>query len=152
KPFDLTAAHLGDDNASTRMNDEERSTSDVLGAARRRVAAAGFRSVIARTLILAGGWWALTEGDATSLTFGGAVVLVAVSASLLLLGQPTGFRLFGAVRLVSAFFVGSLRGGIDVAARALGPGLRLEPGLVRYPLRLAAGPARTLFMGTVNLM
>jgi multicomponent Na+:H+ antiporter subunit E len=45
-----------------------------------------------------------------------------------------------------------VRGGIDVAARALSPRVRISPAIIDYPLRVPAGPARNLLAGTLNLM
>lgn len=48
--------------------------------------------------------------------------------------------------------VQALGGGIDVARRAFSPSLPLAPEMIRYPLRLPAGPARTLFVNVTSLL
>ncbi|MFZ5477373.1 MAG: Na+/H+ antiporter subunit E [Myxococcota bacterium] len=106
-----------------------------------------------RTLILAGGWWIITEADPSALVFGVAVVVFTLVASRAVPSAPapswsaTGLLGYGRV-----FLVGSVLGGIDVARRALAPRLPIAPTILRYPLRLATGPARRLFMGTLSLM
>lgn len=113
----------------------------------------GARSVVQRTLILAGGWWIITEADPSALVFGVAVVVFTLVASRAVPSAPapswsaTGLLGYGRV-----FLVGSVLGGIDVARRALAPRLPIAPTILRYPLRLATGPARRLFMGTLSLM
>jgi multicomponent Na+:H+ antiporter subunit E len=135
------------------MNQEDPTGTSRLRAVRDRLASAGLRSLVVRTLLLAGGWWALTEGDPAGLGFGVPVVLLAV-CSTLLLPSPRAQRwsTVGLLRFVVAFLGGSLRGGIDVAHRVLSPRLRLDPAIVRYALRVPEGPARQLFIGTINLM
>lgn len=118
-----------------------------------RLVACGWRSILIRTLILSGGWWVMSEADRSAIAFGLPVVLLALSASVLLPSpEGPGWSPVGLVRYAIAFLTGSLHGGIDVARRALAPRLRLSPAMVRYPLRLPEGPARHLFMGTLNLM
>ena len=46
----------------------------------------------------------------------------------------------------------SLRGGWDVARRALSPALPMSPALVRFLLRLPPGSARWLFCNTISLL
>jgi len=51
------------------------------------------------------------------------------------------------------FFVWeSLRGGVDVALRVVGPSLRVRPGFVAHRLRLPEGPARVSFANCVSLL
>ena len=46
----------------------------------------------------------------------------------------------------------SLRGGVDVALRALHPRLPLAPALLAYDLRLAPGLARIFMVNVVSLL
>jgi multicomponent Na+:H+ antiporter subunit E len=55
-------------------------------------------------------------------------------------------------RFLPFFLWQSLRGGIDVARRALHPRLPLAPLLLDYPLRLPDGPACTFLANTVSLL
>ncbi len=66
--------------------------------------------------------------------------------------QPGRIRVRGAVRFIPWFLVQSVRGGVDVARRALSPSLPLAPGFVTYPVRLGAGPARTFFVNCISLL
>jgi multicomponent Na+:H+ antiporter subunit E len=120
---------------------------------RANLAAGGERAVPMRALVLAGGWWALTEGDPAGLAFGVVVVLLALFVSVCLPSPPPPrWNLPGLLRLGFAFLTGSLHSGLDVARRALAPGVPLSPAIVRYALRLPQGPARNLLMGTLSLM
>ena len=50
------------------------------------------------------------------------------------------------------FLLESLRGGLDVAWRALHPGLPIEPQFQRFTLDLPGGQPRTLMVSTLSLM
>jgi multicomponent Na+:H+ antiporter subunit E len=81
------------------------------------------------------------------------VVVVASLLSLRLLpAAHWKWRLGGAVRFLAFFVVESVRGGWDVAWRALAPRPRLAPGLLTYAPRLPAGAARWLFCNAVSLL
>ena len=112
-----------------------------------------WRGAIQRALLLTGGWWALVEGDPSGFAFGVPVIAAATLASLAL-GPPhaPNWRPLGLLRLAQFFLAGSIRGGVDVARRALSPRLPLAPGVVTYPMRLPPGPAQNLFMGMLSLM
>lgn len=97
-------------------------------------------------------WWALTEGEGGG-WFALPVVLLATSASLAL--SPAGslhWRATGLFGFVFFFLRESLRGGIDVAWRALHPHLPIAPVMFDYRLRLPAGSARMLMASTVSLL
>lgn len=120
---------------------------------RSQLAPCTWRSLLIRLVILAAGWWILSEGDRAALAFGVPVVALALGASVRLAPRTApSWRPVGLVRYGLAFLAGSLRGGLDVARLALAPRLRLSPAIVRHRLALPAGPARHLFMATVNLM
>lgn len=119
----------------------------------RRIARCGWRAVILRALVLAAGWWTLSEGDPSGLTFGAVVITAALISSISLTSlPPSNWRLVGLVRFAITFLVGSVRGGIDVACRALSPRVRVEPCVMHYTLRLPEGSARNLLLGIVSLM
>ncbi|WP_437778292.1 Na+/H+ antiporter subunit E [Sorangium sp. So ce1097] len=103
-------------------------------------------------MVYAGGWWALTEGDRAGLAFGVPVVLLALFARACLPSPSPRWSPLGLLRFVLVFLIGSVRGGIDVARSALAPRLSITPVMIRYALRLPAGPARHLFIGTMNMM
>lgn len=111
------------------------------------------RSLVLRALVLTGGWWALSEGDASGYGFGAPMVTLALVVSLRLprVRSPRWSPL-GVVRLTFAFISRSLVGGVDVARLALSPRGMPAPALIGYALRLPAGAGRNLFMGTLSLM
>lgn len=105
-----------------------------------------------RATLLAVWWWALADG-APSWTFGAPVILLALVAGLVI--APARARCVSPARLLrfAPFFLReSLRGGIDVARRALHPRLPLAPALLDYRLRLPPGPARLFLVGVVSLL
>jgi multicomponent Na+:H+ antiporter subunit E len=98
-------------------------------------------------------WFVASEAQVSSLVIGVPIALMAAALSVVL--QPrtvTRFYLPGALRFVRFFAVQSVLGGIDVAFRALGPRLRLEPAVVRYPLRLSGTLPRVFFINTISLL
>jgi multicomponent Na+:H+ antiporter subunit E len=98
-------------------------------------------------------WLGLNGAVGSSWIVGGPVTLAGAWLSLKLLPAASWhWSLRGAVAFAWFFLRESLRGGWDVAWRALSPGLRLSPGIVCHPLRLPAGPARMLFASTVSLL
>lgn len=98
-------------------------------------------------------WWALSDGDATSWKLG---VPAALAAALMITLQPglSGWRIspLGGLRFAGFYLLQSLRGGVDVALRALKPSLPLAPGFVEYRTRLPRGPARTFFVAVIGLL
>ncbi|HYE35915.1 Na+/H+ antiporter subunit E [Methylocaldum sp.] len=108
------------------------------------------KSGLKRTLFLALCWWALTE-DLLAWAFGGPVILLALASSFLL-GPPGHRTLHSLPRFLGFFLWHSLRGGIDVARRALHPQMPLAPALVAFPLRLDDEAACVLLVNTINLL
>lgn len=58
----------------------------------------------------------------------------------------------GAVGFLPFFLGQSLRGGMDVARRALSPSLPLAPTFLHYSMRLPTDAAKVLFLNTVSLL
>jgi multicomponent Na+:H+ antiporter subunit E len=111
------------------------------------------RAALLRLLLFTALWWVLAEGEAKGWAVAAASVGGATLASLILL--PPGsrrLRVAALARFVPFFLRESVRGGIDVARRALHPRLPLSPGFIEYRLRLPAGPARVLFATTISLL
>lgn len=105
---------------------------------------------IRRALLLALCWWTLTEG-ASAWAFGAPVIVLAVMASLRL--GPARHRPMRGLPFFLAFFLWhSLRGGVDVARRALHPRLPLAPTFMDFPLRLNDQAARVFLANTINLL
>jgi len=98
-------------------------------------------------------WWVLTEGYPGAWELGLPVILLALLVAMLL---PTGgdwrWRLVGLPRFLPFFLLQSLRGGIDVARRALHPKLPLTPQMFEFRFRLPPSPARIFFADIVSLL
>jgi multicomponent Na+:H+ antiporter subunit E len=58
----------------------------------------------------------------------------------------------GAARFAPLFLWESLRGGIDVAARVMGPRVAVRPGFLVYPSRLTDPGARVFLANCVSLL
>lgn len=105
-----------------------------------------------RILAFAALWWIVSDGRG-DWAFGIPVVGLAALVSYRL--QPrrgTRLRALALLRFSGFFLFESLRAGIDVARRALSPGLRLAPAFFDYPLRLPEGPARVFLVDTLSLL
>lgn len=102
-------------------------------------------------------WWALSEGDQSTWSYAAVIVPAAVAVSVLTL-PPRPIRAgparrsTAAVALAGWFLWRSVRGGVDVALRAVRPTLDIDPGFVSHRFRLPPGPARIAVMNLMNLM
>ena len=115
---------------------------------------AGFvRALLARTLFFGPLFWILAEGRVTYPLLAGLIVLAAATTSLALV-PPGSFRLRarGVLRFAPWFLAESVRGGLDVAGRALQRHPSLSPGFVDYRVRLSTPAARTFFASAVSLL
>jgi multicomponent Na+:H+ antiporter subunit E len=110
-------------------------------------------SILTTTAILAGLWWLLVQGRADAWLVGLPAVALATLASIHL-GTHTLPRLSltGLFAFVALFLRESVRGGIDVARRTLGPGLRIEPGFHRYRMHISHPAARVLLINCIGLL
>jgi multicomponent Na+:H+ antiporter subunit E len=101
------------------------------------------------------GVWIVVDQSAkpANLLVGVFAAAVAAWASLKLLPPARGrVRLGGLLLLLPRFLWQSLVAGLDVARRALGPGLDLQPGFVEYRTQLQPGSARSAFELIASLM
>ncbi len=106
-----------------------------------------------RAIALALLWWILLEGDRKGWWYGLPVIAAATATSLWLAPEAGQFwHPVGLVRFISFFLWQSLRGGIDVALRAIDPRLPLHPQLIEYRLRVPVGPAQIVLMNTISLL
>jgi multicomponent Na+:H+ antiporter subunit E len=96
-------------------------------------------------------WWILTGHSLASWTVGLPVVACATLASVALLA-PGSWSVMGLLRFVPFFLWHSLRGGVDVARRALHPGVPIDPLFFDYALRLPPGRARVSLVMVINLL
>jgi multicomponent Na+:H+ antiporter subunit E len=111
-------------------------------------------AILLRTGLFAMLWWVLAEGRADSWGVGAVSLVVALAASLYL-APPGSGRLSpsGLLGFVGFFLIQSLKGGIQVAARAFRPRMDLAPALLEVPINLPeAGIARVLLVNTLNLL
>jgi multicomponent Na+:H+ antiporter subunit E len=98
-------------------------------------------------------WLGLNGTDGHSWLVGVPAVLAAAWISVKLrTGVPCQWSLRGGIAFAGFFLWESLRGGWDVARRALSPGLVMSPAIVAYPSHLPAGPARLFFCGAISLL
>jgi multicomponent Na+:H+ antiporter subunit E len=113
---------------------------------------------LARRLLVFSLLWVVVAGGAPgSWTLGVPVVLAATAASMQLRSRRPesarqSLRLLPALRFAAFFGWQSLRGGVDVALRALAPGLPIDPGFVTHRLAVPPGPARVLVVDVVSLL
>ena len=96
-------------------------------------------------------WLVLTDGAMESWPVGIPVILFSTLVSVILL-PPLSFSLYGIFRFIPYFLWYSLRGGLDVALRAIQIPLAISPGLVDYPFRLPPGLPRVFMANTVSLL
>ncbi len=98
-------------------------------------------------------WLGLNGTDWSSWIVGGPVAFAAAWISVKLLPTiPWQVSVAGAVAFAGFFLRESLRGGWDVACRALSPKLALSPAIVCVPLHLPPGAARLFFCSTISLL
>ena len=113
----------------------------------------GWTSWLVRAGLFAILWWVLTDGDGASWIIGVPAVLLAAWLSISLAGAFA-FRLSfaGLSRYLVFFVIESVRGGVDVARRALLPGGRVEPQILHYHTSLARGLPQDMLVYTVSLL
>lgn len=98
-------------------------------------------------------WWVLTEGSWRAPLLAGGVVVAALAVSLLLVPAVAWRLPINALfHFVPWFLTQSLRGGLDVAGRALHPRMPVDPGFIEYELALASGAARATFTAILSLL
>lgn len=109
------------------------------------------RSALARGGLFAGLWVGLVGADPEGLALGLAVVPAALWVSLRSMPPQGRLRVGRFLTMLPGFHLRSVLGGLDVAARALAPRMRLAPGWVVAPSRLP--PAGRVAMGaSLSLM
>ena len=108
---------------------------------------------LARLALLALVWLGLNGADWSSWLVGGPAVFAAAWISVKLLPAISWHWSVGGALAFAGFFLReSLRGGWDVACRALSPKLELSPGIVCVALHLPPGAARLLFCVAISLL
>ena len=109
------------------------------------------RSLLLRAAIFALLWLVLGEADPGSWSIGLPAAAIAAGLSLRLL-PPATLSLRGIALLPPFFLWHSLRGGIDVAWRALHPRMPIDPTLVEYRLRLQSVLQRACMIDIICLL
>jgi multicomponent Na+:H+ antiporter subunit E len=111
-------------------------------------------AVVRRVPVFAFLWWILAGGSPASWLLGLPVVLAAAILSVAV-SPASSWRISvrGLALFLPYFVWRSMVGSVDVAWRALHPGLPISPALARFPLRLDAhSPARVFFADVVSLL
>ncbi len=98
-------------------------------------------------------WMVITQGAAASWVVGiPCIILALVAFRRLSCPARPAFRPSALIGFAVWFFWQSLRGGLDVARRALRPRMTLNPGFLRYRLSVPPGPARVFLINSVSLL
>lgn len=109
----------------------------------------GVARLIVRTLGFAFFWAILTGGNG----WGVGIPVICFATAVSFQSVPANqWSLAGLARFLPYFVWNSLRGGVDVAVRALRPGLPIDPAILRYEMRLDSAEARVLMADTVTLL
>lgn len=110
------------------------------------------RSVLRLTIIAVALWLVLTEGRARSPE---AIVLLAAAVAAGMYYGPRRVHRWRPLELLiflGFFLRSSLRGGVDVAMRALRPDRSVQSIFLRRRVRVAQGQPRTLLVSTISLL
>ena len=111
------------------------------------------RRFLARLALLALIWLGLNGADWSSWMVGGPVVVVAAWISVKLLPTiPWHWSMLGAIAFAGFFLRESVRGGWEVARRAISPGLAISPAIVCHSFHLPPGPSRLFFCTAISLL
>lgn len=94
-------------------------------------------------------WWLLTNGAGNAWAIGLPTIIFSALASTMLLPAQS-WNFLGLLRFIPYFTWHSLRGGVDVARRALHSDLPIAPGLYDYRFRLPPGIARVFMANALN--
>jgi len=127
--------------------------STVRGRQATRPATTGWVESLLSAVSLAAIWWVIAGGAPSSWILGGPAVLAAAwTARRLETDMGVRLSFAGLSPFIPFFLWESLRGGVDVALRTLGPRLRVRPGFARYQMRLASPSARVFFANCASLL
>ena len=98
-------------------------------------------------------WWIMVEGRPGSWGVGVPVALAAALVAALVFPPPRRWpRPLPLLGFAAFFAVQSLRGGWDVARRALSPAMPLAPGFAEVRTSLPEGAARVLLADVISLL
>lgn len=98
-------------------------------------------------------WIIISEGDLTSWMIGlPCIALAAAISDRLFAMRIQKINIRQLPGFIIWFLWHSLRGGVDVAWRALQPSVQLSPGLFHYRMTLPQGQARLIMVNVVSLL
>ncbi|HVL55905.1 MAG TPA: Na+/H+ antiporter subunit E [Burkholderiaceae bacterium] len=118
-----------------------------------RLTQASAGDVAVRTGIFTLLWLAISGGSAGSWPVGAVSIAAAVLVSLRLRpARRIAIRPLAALRFSGFFLAQSLRGGVDVALRALAPRMPIAPDFIEYRMTLPAGPEQVFAVDVISLM
>jgi multicomponent Na+:H+ antiporter subunit E len=112
------------------------------------------RELLLRLAVLLSLWWVLDEGRADGWWFGAIIIACALALSFAAPFARAPFRwsITGAARFIPYFLYESIRGGWDVARRAFGGTIRVEPSMLTYATHLRQPTARVFFAHVISLL
>ena len=96
-------------------------------------------------------WWLLTDGATASWPVALPAILLATLVSVRLM-PALSWSVSGMLLFVPYFLWHSMRGGVDVALRAMHPRLPIAPALFDYRFRLPPGLPRVFMANIVSLL
>lgn len=105
-----------------------------------------------QTFVLLAIIWVALDGTASLMVGAAFALLGAVAGAWLAPGLAYPWRPLQLASFTLYFLAQSLRGGLDVAWRALHPALPIEPRFCEHPLQLGPGLPRTAFVSIVSLL
>lgn len=98
-------------------------------------------------------WWVLVEANPASLVFGAVAAVAASYLSLTLYPvDQAGIRAWRLVPLLGWLCVQGLRGGLDVAWRAIHPRLPVDPAWTKVRLTSDHAAANSLLGGMISVL
>ena len=96
--------------------------------------------------------WVALDGTGSLAVGAGFALLGAAAGAWLAPGLAYPWRPLHLAGFTLYFLAQSLRGGVDVAWRALHPALPIQPCFCEHPLQLGPGLPRTAFVSIVSLL
>lgn len=109
------------------------------------------RAWLFRLILFSLVWWLLTDGATASWPVAVPVILIATLVSVRLM-PALSWSVPGMLLFVPYFLWHSMRGGVDVARRAMHPQLPISPVLFDYRFRLPPGLPRVFMANIVSLL
>ena len=98
-------------------------------------------------------WFILSKGNFSSWIVGlPSIAFAVIATDRLFAPGKEKVRISALPGFVIWFLWHSLRGGLDVAWRALQPRVQLKPGFLRYPMALPPGRARVFMVNVISLL